>query len=172
MKLICLTDHPNVPPLPTRLSLVKLFLELSLFTPALAVLHGVMSSDDQEVEAWYLEGWCYFLMAEQTKESGASTFEDMTWEEMAQEARDRLEMCKLVNQRKFSLAITNVLTSLDLQLHENESHPDAQLLEHARELIGQLDALGIKPSPMDDDEEGGEWDDIESSGDEDDVQMS
>jgi len=32
--------------------LVKLFLELSLYTPALLVLHDVMASDGQEVEAW------------------------------------------------------------------------------------------------------------------------
>ena len=45
-----------------------MFLELELFEPALLVLTGVMASDDQEVEAWYLEGWCFFLMAEKAQE--------------------------------------------------------------------------------------------------------
>ena len=54
-----------------------------------------MSSDDQEVEAWYLEGWCFYLMAEQSKESGQK-IEDLTWEELARDARDCLETCKNV----------------------------------------------------------------------------
>jgi hypothetical protein len=84
-----------MPPIDTRLSLVKLFLELSLFTPALLVLQGVMASDDQVVEAWYLEGWCFFLMAEQAKENGG-TFDELTWEELAKDARDCLETCQVV----------------------------------------------------------------------------
>ena len=46
------------------------------------------------------------------------------------------------------------------------------MLEHAQELIQQLDAAGIKPSPLEEDGDGndeGEWED-EDSGDED-VQM-
>jgi len=89
-------DDPNLPSIPTRLSMVKLFLELSLFTPALQVLHGVMSADDQEVEAWYLEGWCFFLMSEQVKESGTE-MDGLTWEELAKDARDCLETCKAVS---------------------------------------------------------------------------
>lgn len=75
-----------------------MFLELSLFAPALLVLHGVMSSDDQEVEAWYLEGWCFFLMSEEAQEKGG-TLEDLTWQELGQDARDRLETCQMVRER-------------------------------------------------------------------------
>lgn len=57
------------------------------------VLHGIMSSDDEEVDAWYLEGYCYFLMSENAQKEGGS-FEEMTWEELAKEARDRLETCQ------------------------------------------------------------------------------
>lgn len=54
-----------------------------------------MSADDEEVEAWYLEGWCYFLMAEQAKENGG-TLDDLSWEELAKDARDRLDTCQMV----------------------------------------------------------------------------
>jgi len=37
---------------------------LSLFNPALLTLRWIMASDDQEVEALYLEGWAFYLMAE------------------------------------------------------------------------------------------------------------
>ena len=81
-----------------RLSLVKLFLELSLFNPALITLQGIMASDDQEVEAWYLEGWAFYLMAELAHESSSGKLEGegLTWEELAKDARDCLETCKNV----------------------------------------------------------------------------
>lgn len=72
-----------------------MFLELELFEPALLVLTGVMASDDQEVEAWYLEGWCFFLMAEKAKENGGA-LNELTWEQLARDARDCLETCKMV----------------------------------------------------------------------------
>lgn len=88
-------DDPKLPPIGSRLNLTKLFLELSLFTPALMVLQGIMASDDEEVEAWYLEGWCFFLMAEQTREQGGK-LDGLTWEELARDSRDCLETCKTV----------------------------------------------------------------------------
>ena len=87
---------PRLPPFPTRLSLVKLFLELSLFTPALLVLNGIMASDDQEMEAWYLEGWCFFLMAEEAKEKEDGRLDELSWEELAKDSRDCLETCQVV----------------------------------------------------------------------------
>ncbi|KAI0926119.1 hypothetical protein AcW1_008371 [Taiwanofungus camphoratus] len=144
-------DDPRLPPIPARLSLVKLFLELSLYAPALLVLQGVMASDDQDVEAWYLEGWCFFLMAEQAQENGGK-LDDYTWPELARDARDCLETCQM--------------------LHVSQGNPDAPLLEHVRELIVKLDALGIQPSLEDDD--GGDadgWEDVRSD-DGDDVEMS
>ncbi|KAG6817690.1 hypothetical protein H0H87_005449 [Tephrocybe sp. NHM501043] len=146
-------DDSRLPPIPTRLALVRLFLELSLYTPALLVLHGVVSSDDQEVEAWYLEGWCFFMMAEQAQETGG-TLDELTWQELAKDARDCLETCKI--------------------LHTNQEHPDAPLLEHVAELLGKLDALGIVPSPIDAGDDGGEgeWEDADDSGESDgDVEM-
>ncbi|KAJ6513229.1 hypothetical protein C8R45DRAFT_812991 [Mycena sanguinolenta] len=148
-------DDPKLPPIPTRLALVKLFLELSLFTPALLVLHGIMASDDQEVEAWYLEGWCFFMMAEQaqTPENGGK-LDELTWQELATDARDCLATCQV--------------------LHENEGHPDTPLLEHVKELVAKLDALGIKPSPVGeadgDDQE--DWEDVEGSDEDEDVEMA
>ncbi|CCM01385.1 uncharacterized protein FIBRA_03436 [Fibroporia radiculosa] len=140
-------DDSRLPPIPTRLSLVKMFLELSLYTPALFVLQGVMATDDQDVEAWYLEGWCFFLMAEQAQESGGK-LDELTWQELAKDARDCLETCQM--------------------LHVNQEHPDKPLLEHVLELIAKLEALGIQPSPEGaDEEENDSWEDAEGSDDED-----
>ncbi|EGN99228.1 hypothetical protein SERLA73DRAFT_182119 [Serpula lacrymans var. lacrymans S7.3] len=146
-------DDPLMPPLPSRLATAKLFLELSLFTPALLVLQGVLATDDQEVEAWYLEGWAFFLMAEQARETGQS-IEGLSWEELAKDSRDCLESCR--------------------NLHMSQEHPDSQLLEHAMELIGNLDKLGIQPSlPGEAEEEDEGWEDDSEDGDRDgDVEMA
>ncbi|KAF5382171.1 hypothetical protein D9615_004402 [Tricholomella constricta] len=144
-------DDPKLPPIPTRLALVKLFLELTLYTPALLVLHGIMASDDQEVEAWYLEGWCFFMMSEQAQDNGG-TLDDLTWQELAKDSRDCLETCQV--------------------LHANQEHPDKPILEHVRELIAKLDTLKITPSPIDGGEGEGEWEDVEVESSEDsDVEM-
>lgn len=55
-----------------------------------------MASDDQEVEAWYLQGWCFFLMAESAKETNTK-IEDLSWEELAQDSLECLEQCKTVS---------------------------------------------------------------------------
>ncbi|KAJ4477172.1 hypothetical protein J3R30DRAFT_3657685 [Lentinula aciculospora] len=149
-------DDSRVPPIPARLGLVRLFLELSLYSPALLVIHGVMAADDEEVEAWYLVGWCYFLMAEQAKENGG-TLDDLSWEELAKDARDRLETCQL--------------------LHNNQQHPDKPLLEHTQELIANLEGMGIKATPPDegdDERNDSDWvdDDADSEDEEEDVEMS
>ena len=79
---LCRIDDPQVPSIPVRLPLAKLFLELSLFNPALLTLQGIMASDDQEVEAWYLEGWVFYLMAELAHDSPNGKFEGegLAWE--------------------------------------------------------------------------------------------
>ena len=96
---LCQADDPQVPSIPVRLSLVKLFLELSLFNPALLTLQGIMGSDDQEVEAWYLEGWAFYLMAEVAQDSpnGKLEGEGLTWEELAKDGRGCLETCRHVS---------------------------------------------------------------------------
>lgn len=55
-----------------------------------------MATDDQEVEAWYLEGWCLFLMSERAKETG-DKLDDMSWDELAKDSRDCLETCQVVS---------------------------------------------------------------------------
>lgn len=54
-----------------------------------------MTSDDEEIDAWYLQGWCFFLMAQQVKETGQE-IEGLGWQELAQDSRDCLDTCKNV----------------------------------------------------------------------------
>ena len=43
-------------------------------------------------------------------------------------------------------------------------------MEHVQELISKLDALGIKPSPADE-EDGGDWEEVDSEDDDGDIEM-
>lgn len=100
-------DDPLVPSIPVRLATSRLFLELSLFKEALTVLTGIISTDDQEVEAWYLEGWCFLLMSEDAKEKGIKV-EDLSWQELAQDARDCLETCLSVSLLLISFPLEGI----------------------------------------------------------------
>ena len=132
-----------------------------------------MASDDQEVMAWYLQGWCFFLMAEQAKDTGTK-IEDLSWEELARDSRDCLENCKTVSFFPNSSHPQSSSHIIYIQLHASLQHPDEGLLHHTKELIGQLDALGVKPRSGhdEDDDEGadGEWEDVDDS--DEDVEMS
>lgn len=70
-----------------------------------------------------------------------------------------------------SRVIVSVLICFLLQLHQTQSDPDVPLLEHVQELLAILDALGIQPSPVEDDEEGN-GDGWEDFSDDEDVEMS
>jgi len=158
-----------------RLSLVKMFLELSLFNPALLTLQGIMASDDQEVEGWYLEGWAFYLMAELAHDSpnGKLEGESLAWEELAKDARDCLETCR--NVGVLIPFVRRMLTEA-IQLHIAQEHGDGPILEHVDELIDSLEKKGIKPAPEEEEEEEGGWEDVDAGsedGDGDgDVEMS
>jgi len=55
-----------------------------------------MASDDQEVKAWYMKGWAFYLMTELTHKSsnGKLQGEGLALEELGKDARDYLETCR------------------------------------------------------------------------------
>ncbi|KIJ54713.1 hypothetical protein M422DRAFT_240793 [Sphaerobolus stellatus SS14] len=142
-------ESPKLPPLPARLSLSRLFLELAMYGNALTIIAGIIALDDEEVEAWYLEGWCFYLMAEQVKETN-QPIEGLGWEELARDALDCLETCQT--------------------LHQTQDHLDEQILQHAKEIIGELRAAGVEPNPVEE-EVVTEGDEDEWVDDEGDVEM-
>src|SRR5258708_20230674 len=89
-------EDPQLPPNSTRLSLTRRFLELALFSPALLLLQGILAADDEEMDAWYLQGWCLYLMAQQVKE-GVEKVEDLGWEDLSLDSRDCLDTYLVVS---------------------------------------------------------------------------
>ena len=47
------------------------------------------------------------------------------------------------------------------QLHVAQEHEDGPILEHVNELIDSLEARGIKPTPEDEQDDGG-WEDVDA----------
>ncbi|CAI2168923.1 1459_t:CDS:2 [Funneliformis geosporum] len=59
--------HPSIPSYELRISLVKLLIELSQYTQALNILEILQKEDDEILDLWYLYGWCYFLMGQDSQ---------------------------------------------------------------------------------------------------------
>ncbi|KAF8442309.1 hypothetical protein L210DRAFT_3611731 [Boletus edulis BED1] len=147
-------------PIQTRIARAKLLLECGAYPDALSLLEGVVATDDTIIEGWYLMGWTWWLLAERKKEDDVAATvgldedgQELEWQDMARDARDCLETCQT--------------------LHASQGHPDIPLVEHVKELISSLDALGIQPSPLEEeDDNDGEWEEVSDDGENEDIEMT
>ena len=131
-------EHPGVPDFAMRISLARLLMESELHDEALGVLERLIELDDESVEAWYLGGWCHWLLSSQ------------------QEGRERGEQepdgTLLVAQQHRSAGrdwLRNCLRLYNLQGYEDE-----RLKEHALELVEHLgkQLAGADPEDLEEDE--------------------
>lgn len=58
-------ESPQYPASTTRLSLARLFLEVSLYASALEILQRLENEDDEDGDIWYLSGWAWWLLGEE-----------------------------------------------------------------------------------------------------------
>lgn len=141
-------EDPAVPDFPLRISLARLLMEVSLENEAHGILERLILEDDQSVEAWYLLGWCSYLMAKAPGES-----ED--------DRRDNLTASRGYLKRS--------LTLYDLLQYEDE-----RLRDHAMELVQEMnqelgeDTNDDSEAEGEGDDEGWEDEEIEAESDEDD----
>ena len=124
------------PDFPTRISLARLLMEVSMLDEALMVLERLVSEDDQSVEAWYLGGWCLYLSAEtalkdKMEERSSSLRSGRQW------LRESLRLCKVLE------------------------YEDDRLQDHAAELVTDLDRELGQEADEESHEDGleGEWED-------------
>lgn len=111
------------------------------------VLERLVEEDDQSVEAWYLGGWCQFLMAqkasknrgEEDGEAGGQTEREVR--ELLRDSREWLDNC--------------------LRLYESLEYEDERLMEHTKELVEGLE----KVIGAEGDEKEDEWEDDEEEED-------
>jgi tetratricopeptide (TPR) repeat protein len=138
-------EHPAVPEFPTRIALARLLLEVELEDEALKVLERLVSDDDQSVEAWYLGGWCLYIMGEKLRDAKGQQQQngegEEEWKNIWGSSRRWLSTC--------------------LHLYELQEYEDERLGEHAVELLQSITKeLGEPPEGEDE-----EWEDASGDGD-------
>lgn len=104
-------DDGTLPEFATRISLVRLLMEVGMEQEAVLVCERLVSEDDESVEAWYLNGWGRMLLAEKTG--------------------DDEEALKLKRSARESLATA-------LRLYQQLEYEDDRLRDHALELVQGL----------------------------------
>ncbi len=115
----------RVPDFPTRISLSRLLMEAEMEEEALEVLERLVGEDDSSVEAWYLGGWCLFLMSERRNGEG---------QDEARTVGDKDEDPRALRSSSREW-LHNSLKLFELLYYE-----DDRLREHALELVSGLDA--------------------------------
>lgn len=100
---------------------------------ALEVLERLILEDDHSVEAWYLGGWCLYLLAEKEQAPKSTETEDDT----------------PASKRHASLVASREWLKQSLKLYDLIQYEDVRLKEHAIELVQEMNKeLG---EDMDDD---------------------
>ncbi|EPS33570.1 putative assembly chaperone of rpl4 [Penicillium oxalicum] len=146
-------EDPKVPDFAVRISLARLLMEVTLEFEALEVLERLILEDDQSVEAWYLGGWCLYLLAEKQ-----------------QAPKDIVEDEAAESPRHASLIASREWLKQSLKLYEVLQYEDEPLKVHALELIhGMTDEIGEDDeSEAEGEGDGEDWDEeIEAASDDD-----
>ncbi|KAF7716933.1 Uncharacterized protein PECH_000675 [Penicillium ucsense] len=146
-------EDPKVPDFAVRISLARLLMEVTLEFEALEVLERLILEDDQSVEAWYLGGWCLYLLAEKR-----------------QAPKDIVEDEAAESPRHASLIASREWLKQSLKLYEKLQYEDEPLQAHALELIqGMTEEIGEDDeSEAEMEGEGEDWDEeIEADSDDD-----
>ncbi|KAL8921058.1 MAG: hypothetical protein Q9208_005949 [Pyrenodesmia sp. 3 TL-2023] len=142
----------GVPEFPARISLSRLLMEVEMGNEAMEVLERLIEEDDTSVEAWYLGGWCMYLIAENKKQAQQNGANGPTKADVADE------------ERKAILVSSRIWLTTSLRLYALLDYEDERLRDHAQELVKDLNLeLGDdKSGDLSDEEDCGEDGDWES----------
>ena len=148
----------GVPDFPTRISLVRLLMEVEMEEEAMEVLDRLIEEDDSSVETWYLGGWCQYLMV-QRKGLEAAVASSSDTKDVNEEA-----LLVLNSSREW---LNN-----SMRLYELQDYEDHRLREHVLELVSELDTKLGKAEKNDEDGERDEDDAWESDAEDEDHEMN
>ncbi|KAK4165843.1 hypothetical protein QBC43DRAFT_315315 [Cladorrhinum sp. PSN259] len=107
-------EDPAVPAFPTRVSLVRLLIEVGMEEKAIDVAERLIDEDDLSVEVWYLGGYGKYILGKRLKEGGQGSDVEK-WRAVWRSSRKWLNQC--------------------LRIFEAEEYEDERLGEHAQELL-------------------------------------
>lgn len=145
-------EDPQIPDFPTRISLSRLLMEAELEEKALEVLERLVAEDDTSVEAWYLGGWCLYLLDAKPRKTKEKAGDGEDGDEDSGDA-------------KYLEGSRNWL-SKSLQLYTLVEYEDDRLWQHAEQLVAELNkSLGPQNEDGADGDE--EWEDAEEASEDD-----
>ncbi|CDS05357.1 hypothetical protein LRAMOSA07886 [Lichtheimia ramosa] len=135
---------PAIPIYDSRLSLVRLLLEIGMFEQAFTVLEGLQKENDQVVDLWYLYGWAYYCLGDD--ENTSQEERQGHWED----ARDCLETA--------------------VKLFYTIGSDDQAMFDHSQELIATINQV-VPPSAPEEEQQQQQatGDDIDFDDDDDDA---
>ncbi|AEO54242.1 hypothetical protein MYCTH_2296602 [Thermothelomyces thermophilus ATCC 42464] len=141
-------EDPAVPPFPTRVSLVRLLIEVGMEKEAIDVTERLIAEDDRSVEVLYLGGYARYISGENLKTQGQPSDAE-TWKAFWRSSRKWLAQC--------------------LKVFKQEEYEDERLGEHAQELLESIKGeLGEAAENGEDEDEWEDTDDEEWEGIDDD----
>ncbi|KAL2157434.1 hypothetical protein VTH06DRAFT_6126 [Thermothelomyces fergusii] len=141
-------EDPAVPAFPTRVSLVRLLIEVGMEKEAIDVTERLIAEDDRSVEVLYLGGYARYISGEKLKDQGQPSDAE-TWKAFWRSSRKWLAQC--------------------LKVFKQEEYEDVRLGEHAQELLESIKGeLGEAAENGEDEDEWEDTDDEEWEGIDDD----
>ncbi len=158
-------EDERVPEFATRISLARLLMEVEMLDEAVGVLERLVGEDDESVEAWYLGGWCLFLLGEKGREA----------EKEGGQARADAEGG--LSEWEMVMGSSREWLRNSLRLYDALEYEDDRLRDHALELVenldGQLGPLDEADGVNEDLAEGDSgWEDDENEGGDEDQEMA
>ena len=147
----------GVPDYSQRISLARLLMEVEAEETAAEVVRRLIQEDDQSVEAWYLGGWCLYLVGEKGKRMA----EDAVMHDEAQQRELEEEFYQS------ALSKSRLWLQRCLELYPKVEYQDVKLREHALELVAELDKA-LRNDDNDGEYETSEVDDGDDDSDDDD----
>ncbi|KAK4192611.1 hypothetical protein QBC35DRAFT_482795 [Podospora australis] len=133
-------EDPAVPAFPSRVSLVRLLIEVGLEEEAIEVAERLVDEDDLSVEAWYLGGYGKYMLGDKLKQEVQDS-QNEKWKSIWRSSRKWLAQC--------------------LRIFEAEEYEDERLREHARELLTMIKSELGEPHQEGEDDEI--WEDTDDS---------
>ena len=144
-------EEGAVPDFATRVSLARLLMEAEMEEEAVGVVERLVLEDDGSVEAWYLGGWCLYLLGEKQarmkRGEGNGAGEEDVMKDVSGDGGKDVGGDGVGDERGEEPLYTQTMVSSrewlrqSLKLYEMVEYEDERLRDHAMELVGELDGI-------------------------------
>ena len=123
-----LPQDSKVPDISSRISLSRLLMEAEMESDAFKVIERLIEENDSSVEAWYLGGWCLYLMSKKScSNDGMEAF-----------CSDAHYGSK---ENQWYTSMSRKWLKCCLGLYQEQNYDDERMESHVNELLAELKSL-------------------------------